>query len=166
MKQYQWTSLPIKRKIYRLGRLQYEPSRLKDENWEEGKEVPVLEVNIPEGEPLDVQAVKDSFKEAAGFFEEVVSYKYDGFHCESWLLSPQLHNLLSKQSNILRFQDLFFVYNEIPARQAEERVFGKVTDRIEEYPEDTSLQRALKAYLHKGNKVGMGCGFIPPEGPD
>lgn len=166
MKQYQWTSLPIKRKIYRLGRLQYEPSRLKDENWEEGKEIPVLEVHIPEGEPLDVQAVKDSFKEVAGFFEEVVSYKYDGFHCESWLLSPQLHNLLSKQSNILRFQDLFFVYNEIPARQAEERVFGKVTDRIEEYPEDTSLQRALKAYLQKGNKVGMGCGFIPPEGPD
>lgn len=96
----------------------------------------------------------------------MVPYKYEGFHCESWLLSPKLHNLLSKQSNILRFQDLFFVYNEIPARQAEERVFGKVTDRIEEYPEDTSLQRALKAYLQKGNKVGMGCGFIEPEGPD
>lgn len=70
MKQYQWTSLPIKRKIYRLGRLQYEPSRLKDENWEEGKEIPVLEVHIPEGEPLDVQAVKDSFKEAAGFLKK------------------------------------------------------------------------------------------------
>lgn len=83
MKQYQWTSLPIKRKIYRLGRLQYEPSRLKDENWEEGKEIPVLEVHIPEGEPLGIETARESFKEAKQFFKEVVPYKYEGFHCES-----------------------------------------------------------------------------------
>ena len=63
-------------------------------------------------------------------------------------------------------QKLFFVYHEMPARQAEERVFGEVSDKTEDYPERTSLQRALKAYLQKGNKVGMGCGFIEPEGSD
>lgn len=166
MKQYRWTSLPIKQKIYRLGRLQYEPACLKDSQWRKGESMPVLEVHIPEGEPLDIGAVKESFKEAVRFFKEVVPYKTEGFHCESWLLSPQLHKLLPRDANILLFQNLFSVYKEIPARQAEERVFGKVLDQIEEYPETTSLQRALKEYLKKGNKVGMGCGFIAPEGPD
>lgn len=165
MKQYRWTSLPIKQKIYRLGRLQYEPSRLKDDQWRKGESVPVLEVHIPEGEPLDIGAVKESFAEAVRFFKEVIPYRTEGFHCESWLLSPQLHKLLPEEANILQFQKLFLIYKEIPERQAEERVFGKISNQIEEYPEDTRLQKALKEYLKKGNKVGMGCGYIAPEGP-
>lgn len=161
MKQWSWTSLPIKMKLFRLGRLQYEPSLLSDEVWRDGENVPVLEVHIPEGEPLDLEAVCDSFAQAAAFFREIVPYKAVSFHCESWLLSPQLKKLLPPKSNILKFQELFSVYKEIPARQAEERVFGIISDKPQEYPEDTSLQRMLKRFLLEGNAVGMGCGVIP-----
>lgn len=160
MKQWEWTSLPIKMKIFRLGRLQYEPSVLRDESWNGGAPVPVLEVHIPAGEPLDIQAVRESFAQAERFFRETVIWESEGFHCVSWLLSPRLKELLSDDTNIIKFQNLFRIYKEIPARQAEERVFGSISDKTEEYPEDTSLQRALKKFLLEGNRIGMGCGMI------
>lgn len=164
MKEYQWTSLPIKRRIYRIGRLQYEPAILEDPKWREGEPIPVLRLHIPEGEPLSTGAVEASFAEAARFFKEVVPCGFRGIHCESWLLSPQLRELLPETSNIIQFQKLFCIYKETDERQAEERVFGRVSDRIEEYPETTALQKMLKKYLQKGNRVGMGAGFLAVEG--
>ena len=165
MKQYTWTSLPLKRKIYRLGRLQYEPGVFREPVEYEGRTYlpgnAALEVHIPEGEPLDTEKVEESFARVRTFFTDTVPFAAEGFFCESWLLSPKLKQLLPEGANILRFQANFFVYGEIDARQAEERVFGKVLEDIRDYPEETSLQKSLKQYLEQGGKVGMGCGFIP-----
>ena len=55
--------------------------------------------------------------------------------------------------------DLFENYGVIyPFRQAEQRVFGEISDQKETYPERTSLQRALKKYVLDGNEPGMGQG--------
>lgn len=43
-------------------------------------------------------------------------------------------------------------------RQAEERVFGRILEDPEAYPENTSLQKALKNYLSEGKKPGVGYG--------
>lgn len=167
MKQYRWTSLPLRMKIFRLGRLQFEPATLRDTLDYKGyilkAGTPVLEVHIPEGSSLTPVEARKSFVAAVSFFEDVVPYECVGFFCESWLLSPKLKEILPETSNIIRFQDCFSVCDEKPARQAEERVFGKVLDQVEDYQEDTSLRRGLKNYLRKGGKVGMGCGFIPLE---
>ena len=83
-------------------------------------------------------------------------------HCHSWLLSPALHRILPPSSNILNFQSFFRLYGEdFSYRQAEERVFGEISDRAESYPEHTSLQKSLKAFLLTGGRVGMGMGVIP-----
>ena len=44
-----------------------------------------------------------------------------------------------------------------PNRQAEERVFGFLSDDTHAYPENTSLQRALKAYLLSGRPSMSAC---------
>ena len=41
-----------------------------------------------------------------------------------------------------------------------ERVFGAKCRRTEDYPENTDLQRRLKAYLLAGGQPGMGVGYI------
>lgn len=142
-----WLSLPLCMKIFRLGRLQFEP------DMEKG----ILHVHIPEGEPLDDSACEEAFKKADCFFGP----EYKMFDCESWLLSPKLQNLLKPQSNILKFQNRFEVQKIIyPFRQAEERVFGEIRNDKENYPENTSLQKAVKKFVLKGDDIGMGYGVL------
>ena len=112
-----WLSLALRMKIFRLGRLQFEP--------------------------------------------EFFGPEYTIFDCESWLLSPKLQKLLKPDSNILKFQNRFQIEKIIyPFRQAEERVFGRVREDKEQYPESTSLQRAVKAMVLTGEDVGIGYGVI------
>lgn len=164
IKNYRWTALPLKRRIYRLGRLQFELSDLKEDVECEAcrleKGAPVLEVHIPEGEPLAFDAVREAFEAAAVFFRETVPYAYQGFHCESWLLAGGLRELLPETSNIIRFQSLFCIYDEKPSRQAEERIFGKIEECIEDYPVQTKLQKNLRQYLLSGKSVGAGLGIV------
>ena len=86
-----WLSLALRMKIFRLGRLQFEP----DEDRH------VLHVHIPEGEPLDDAACGESFAIAEEFFGP----EYTIFDCESWLLSPKLQKLLKPDSNILKIPE-------------------------------------------------------------
>lgn len=142
-----WIGQSAKMKLFRLGRLQFEPDDEKG----------VLNVHIPAGEPLNALACKESFEQAESFFDE----KYKAYVCESWLLSPRLKELLPGGSNILLFQQLFEIQNisyEYP--QAEERIFGEILEQKENYPEDTSLRKIAKQYILSGNDIGIGHGFI------
>lgn len=142
-----WLSLPMQMKIFRLGRLQFETDL----------ENKVLHVHIPEGEPLLDEDCGKAFEEADQFFGS----EYTMYDCESWLLSPKLRQLLTPQSNIMKFQNRFKVEKIIYSfRQAEERVFGEIREDKENYPERTSLQRAVKQMVMTGEDVGMGYGVI------
>ena len=97
----------------------------------------------------------DAFERAENFFQET----FEAFVCESWLVSPKLKELLGEDSNIIKFMGLFENYGIVyPFRQAEQRVFGVICEQKEEYPEHTSLQRALKKYVLDGKEPGMGQG--------
>ena len=141
----QWLKLHLKMKLFRLGRLQFEP--------DEGQKV--IHVHVPEGESLSREGCEASFAWADRFFGS--SYKL--YDCESWLLSPALKELLEKESGILQFQNCFEIQSvNLENRQAEERVFGRILEDPEAYPENTSLQKALKNYLSEGKKPGVGYG--------
>lgn len=157
-----WLAQSVKMNLFRLGRLQFEPVVLENDVKmdREGLSISagtkVLNVHIPAGEPLDYEACLDSFRQAEAFFGENQIYM-----CDSWLLSPHLKEVLSEKSNILKFQNLFTVikvYHAYP--QAEQRIFQKVIENKQEYPEDTSLRRRAKAYILSGKDLGIGIGFI------
>lgn len=139
-----WLTRHLKMKLFRLGRLQYE----KGEN--------ILHVHIPEGMPLDLGLCDISFAMANDFF----SREYETYDCQSWLLDPALQDILDKESNIIKFQKRFKILNVKKSQQAEERVFGRIVTKVDEYPDKTSLQRKMKKYLLSGKKIGEGYGVI------
>lgn len=156
-----WIAFSLKMKLFRLGRLQFEPMVLSEEM--AGKTgtlragTSVLNVHIPAGEKLDFAECQKSFEQAEQFFGNT----YEAYVCDSWLLSPVLRELLPEASNIVRFQKLFEVvkvHNRFP--QAEQRIFQDIRDDKENYPENTSLQRKAKQYILKGKKLGIGIGFF------
>ena len=162
--QWAWCGSSIKLQLFRLGRLQFRSGALEqdvvlgEDRYEAG--TPVLEVHIPAGEPLTPEAVEESLGRAQWFFRTYFRREHELFTCRSWLLSPALRELLGEDSNILQFKNRFELYGTDPARQAEERVFGKILEDPADYPEDTALQRDMKRYLLAGNRVDMGCGII------
>lgn len=156
-----WVAQSIKMKLFRLGRLQFEPIVLdealqgEDAVLERGEEV--LNVHIPAGEPLEYEACLESFRMAETFFGK----ENQKYICDSWLLSPVLKELLPQDSNIIKFQNMFHickVYDTFP--QAEQRIFGEVKNDKAEYPEETCLQKKAKAYVMKKKKIGIGIGYI------
>lgn len=159
--QAQWAAKGMRMEVLRLGRLQFEPSLLS-----EG--VPVLKVHIPEDGPLKKEEVMDSFRQAKDFFSSRISSdsqarsSWTFFTCESWLLFPDLASLLPENSNILQFQKLFQITETVlSSRQAEERIFGFLSDNPADYPAKTSLQKHAREYLMKGKKLGIGEGRRP-----
>lgn len=145
-----WLERHIRLKLFKLGRLQFE---IDDVNKS-------LHIHIPAEGALPIGECMDSLQKADSFF----SRKYTYFDCNSWLLSPALPNLLDENSNIIRFRKLFtIVRTDNENRQAEARVFGKLLDNPEGYPENTTLQKNLKAYLIKNLKAGTGYGIIERE---
>lgn len=165
-REWGWVAHGLRLEVIRIGRLQFEPSVLSHNvtihgiNYPSG--TPVLDVHIPTGEPLNPEAVLASISQAPEFFKRHFGKHFSLFHCHSWLLSPSLKALLPEQSRIIQFQNLFTVYKtENEERQAEERVFGFLSDDPQEYPESTALQKAIKNYMLNGNEVMMGAGIRP-----
>ena len=120
---------------------------------------PILNVHIPAGEPLDVDTVRAAMEYAPRFYRAYFGQEFSLLHCHSWLLSPKLKMLLPEDSRIIRFQNLFTAFEADEERQAEERVFGFLAEDPAGYPENTSLQRKMKAALLAGVTFGMGRGI-------
>ena len=154
-----WVATTLSMRVFRLGRLQFEPSHLEEDLGGYPAGTPMLGVHIPAGEPLDVASVREAMEYAPQFFENYFGKTFMLFHCHSWLLSPQLKELLAVDSRIIQFQDLFTVLAVDSERQAEERVFGFLAEDPAAYPEETSLQRKMKNSLMAGKHYGMGCGI-------
>lgn len=158
--EYGWLKEHVQLRLFKLGRLQFQPIALDSSIAAEDRVLPegqlVLNVHIPEGEPLDEQRVEQSFEQARAFFRGIPPI----FVCRSWLLDPKLTHILKPESNIIAFQKQFHIYEcDDSIRQAEERIFNQLQDDASLYSEQTSLQRSAKAYLLAGHKLGCGSGI-------
>ncbi len=155
-----WLSKHLKLELFRLGRLQFEPILFPPMlvgTINPPQEETVLNVHIPKGSPLKEQVIADSYGQAM----ENWGLKRVVFVCHSWLISPVLKELLPPTSNILIFQkDYELVMEDLENRQAEERIFGYISDDTDSYPEDTGLQKSAKAWLKSGKKIPVGWGLF------
>lgn len=153
--EFHWLTKHYTGRLFRLGRLQFihEPVKY---GAPEGDVV--LDTHIPQDAPLNEEACLASFAWAKEFFAAHFPEKDPKyFICGSWLLNPQLADLLGEDSNITKFMRLWSGY--CPAanssNQAIQRVFGlgfKAED-MANAPENTRLQRALKAHFLKGGTL-------------
>lgn len=158
--QYDWFFRHIEMTVFRLGRLEFETMESEWDLCAGGQRVhrgeAVINMHIPQGEKLTQAACVESIEKGIEFFRDERPYI-----CHSWLLYPGLKEILRPGSNILEFQKLFWLAEvDYLEREGEWRIFTKVRDEIEEYPENTSLQRAAKQYLLSGKKLGNGIGIL------
>lgn len=107
----EWLSHHLGAKLFKLGRLQFcfaDNYAFPKRGIKKGDTV--IDTHIPAEGPLDIEACKKSFDFAREFFAEFYpDYKWDVFTCHSWLLGNDLTEVLSENSNILKFQNMFTI---------------------------------------------------------
>lgn len=161
--------------LFRVGTLEYELFTLADGMQTESLALPpaspVLSIHIPSDADLSREAVLDSFGQAREFFARFFpEYRYRAAYCASWLLSGNLRGLLPESSRIRGFQDFFeMAFCDESKNDCIIWVFKRQYENPADYPEDTSLQRSIKAFILNGGTVGYGAGlvapgFFPPSG--
>lgn len=116
---------------------------------------PVLHVHIPAFEPFTPEIVTESYKKVLPILEKA----WPDFHpkavvCKSWLMDPVLKTMLKETSNLLAFQK---PYTPFPSKanitSALSCVFHMTPEDYNLLPEETSLQRAMKAHYLSGGVV-------------
>ena len=156
--EYDWLWRHCKFQLFRLGRLQFEWYPAAEEIQTKYCHIKPgeiqLNVHIPEGTPLTEESCEESFEKADVFFKTSIP-----FVCCSWFLYPGLSEVLPESSNLMKFRNRFVIYKiDNTSRDAEERIFIRKQDNPADYPEDTSLQRAVKQALLAGKSFGNGYG--------
>ena len=151
-----------------MGTVLPEKVTLKKGEWTRvaGPESPVITVHIPEGPGLTEDAVRASFIEAKAIFARCFpEFKTEFFHCHSWLMDTQLSEFLSPTSNMMRFQEYFLhgTTNTFDNCVFEYLYGGASHDDLAALPENTGLQRRVKAHLLAGGHIYEQNGIVPFE---
>lgn len=154
-----WTTRQAEARLFRIGQLEYE---LAEENGEKQ-----LQLHIPSDALLETDLLNKSVGEAREFLKQWrPEWKDLPLQLESWLLSPALSGLLPPSSRILRFQKAFRLTGTDPEPEDYLEWVFKVaggqrkTVQLSRLPEDTGLQKKMKAYVISGGKVGIGTGIF------
>lgn len=139
------------KKLFKLGRLQFETLDGSDE----------LNCHIISFLPFSMEAVNDSLKRAYSFFGFEEKKKPMKINMESWMLHPAFKELLSDDSNIKRFGDMFTVTESIDTDSELWYIFWKPEGTpFDEFPCETGLQKRCLEYLKSGKKLGEGMGYL------
>ena len=90
---------------------------------------------------------------------------FKAFSCSSWMMSPELKDVMREGSKVLDFQS-FYLRFPVPTQGKAVLNFVFYMPDAEDYtklPEDTSLQRALKQRYLAGGRLNEYGGIMPFE---
>lgn len=149
-----WTGRQTSLQLFRIGALEYELGVNGEDKW--------ISMHIPSDADLSDEAVDASVAAARAFLREYFPDHGDvKFHCHSWLLAPALGELLPAESKINRFRLRFAIVGaDEDADDYKLWVYKNKGLPLEEFPENTTLQKNMKAYLMQGGKVGCAWGVL------
>lgn len=162
-----WLAWHLKLKLFRIGSLEYVPSRAEYDcpALSLSKGAPIVEIHIPNGADISPSAVEASLRDAAAFFEKYYpDHKYKHYTFHSWIMDENLRPLLSPTSNILKFQDMF---ERVPEGSSEDYaglryVFGwdATKEDIASRPSTSSFASRMKEYVLSGGRLYVGFGVM------
>lgn len=126
---------------------------------------PVLNIHIPVGGRLDMDACRESLEEALRFFSEhFPELPFKVFACDSWLLDTQLEEWLPESSNLVRFQRQFYLLPVVSnGLAAFDYVFDGVPPDLRKAPRDSALRRGILDHVLAGGRLRGGGGFLLPQ---
>ncbi len=147
-----WTGRQLSLKLFRIGALEYEMCA------EDGREV---SLHIPSGCDLSAEAVDRSLAAAEAFFRQFFpAFAGVPYVCSSWLLAPALGPLLPPGSRIAAFRERFEIAAAYPDESYKGFLFGNSSLAPEDFPENTTLRRAVKEAVLRGEKLGSARGIL------
>ncbi len=160
-----WIYRILSLSLFRIGALEYEMKVLDEERCGFKEGTAALSVHIPSDAVMTRKNLDNSYKEANDFFSKYFPHhKYELAYCNTWLLAPVLSEILSLKSKILLFrEDYDIVSVDYENNDYLNWVFKKNPNTFTEYnllPENTSLERGLKAHVLSGEKVGIALGIL------
>ncbi len=164
-----WVAMGFACKVFRLGRLQFEPATFDTSMFVETAPFPlthgdlVLNVHIPACGPMSPKACDDSFRRATQFFNRYFAGRsFKAFVCSSWLLDQQLTEYLAEDTNIVHFLRRFepLVLKDNSDAQTIQRVFGQYPINLDQAPRDTTLRRIVIKHIQNGGQWRMGSGYM------
>lgn len=167
-----WLMLHFRGLIYQLGRLQFEmhhanqniATSMREHGIEATEQTNVLAIHIPDFMgPIDHDACSDSLEQSVEFFgtyfpDWPVRYGV----CSSWLLDPQLKDILRPNSNIIQFQDRFTIAEGVSDSNEAimQFVFGKHVKDIDSIDPQSSLERGIITHLKEGKSWHSRQGWL------
>ncbi len=161
--------------IFKVGALQFQPFEMVylDEEFlgepymefslEQKEKLPanaqVINCHVQFGADLSNDLVNKSFSDAYMLFKRIFpKNEFKAFVCYSWLLYPNMTDLLPEDSKIKQFANHFDIVGTVcDSEQAFENLFGKAYKRIPKIKNATRLQK-LAAQNPKA--FGFACGII------
>lgn len=151
-----WFPRQISLNEYRIGALEYE--FVDAQNRE-------IAIHIPSDADLRkmsvAQLIKDFNEFRAKYYPE---WKAVDLTSDTWMLMPELKEILGEESNIVAFQNLFEIDTvDYDATWYMGWIFPGIENIDELLPERTTLQRKMKKYLLEGKKFGIAKGHLKAE---
>ena len=143
-------------RLFRLGRLQFCMTGAYVDIPEIGIHAgdAMMDVHIPKGEPLTLEACNESFAMAETFFAKYFpEYEYHYYMCFSWLLDDTLKQFLKADSNILKFQKLFRVVHKRETDTILHFMFKygiESREELREFSAKTDFAKQVKEYALAG----------------
>lgn len=161
-----WFRRLLRASIFIIGKFNYETIEFRYDRYEKdgvviNKGDTVLNVHIPPGGGMDKVSRLSSYEKAARFYKEVLNIQPKAFVCSSWLLSHVNREVLPSTSNIIGFMGDFDIIEEKEHKTFpfSWRIFGKAsTLPVNEWPEDTTLQKGYKKWILDGKYPTTGYG--------
>lgn len=147
-----WIPRQLSLREFRLGALEFELL-------EDGR----VAVHIPAKCDLSDGAVDSAFAAARAFLSaQFPAYENAPFVCSSWMLSPALQEILPRESRVRQFGARFSVTKwEQDSPAFRDWIFPETDGAaVEDLPEETSLQWAVKRHLLAGGKLGWADGIL------
>jgi hypothetical protein len=129
----------------------------------------IIGVHIPRTmTPFDKASREDAYAKAKAFFAPKLNGAPMIFTCYSWLLYPGYKDIIPEKSNTRSFMDDFKIISQCDDKEGEYNDAWRLFDMdqpkdLNEYPENTSLRRAIKKYLLEGGRTGEGLGIFKME---
>ncbi len=168
--QLKWLALHLRLKLFRLGRLQFCMGAAKRDipAADVLKGDPVLEIHVPRGDKLGIEACRDSLSRAKAFFARFFpDFDYRALICESWLLDSALREYLPENSNILRFGTLFTIVSQTETYDLLGSLFGlnASVENLAEAVCASDFARRIKEAVLSGVRFHTALGFIDREEP-
>ena len=147
------------------GLVSQEKVSLSKDEWEKvlSRNDPVVALHIPADGRLDPIEVDESISRIRTFLQTYFpEYPYAAFTCNSWLVNPEVVTLLGPDSNISKFSSRFYpLTHKAPGTSVFSFVFHKSASvALEELPENTRLEQALKAYYLSGKVLHEMYGYF------